>query len=66
MTKARWKAEPGIGQPTCERKLEHGRCERGCHHLADTWPILLLLTPTPILLDPEADLERQEDDRRSG
>jgi uncharacterized repeat protein (TIGR01451 family) len=36
------------------------------HHLADRWPILLLLTPTSILLDAEADLKRQEDDRHGG
>jgi hypothetical protein len=40
--------------------------ERVRHHLADGWPILLLLTPTPILPHPEADLERQEEDRHSG
>jgi hypothetical protein len=52
----------GCGQPEHERE----QSERGRHYLADGWPILLLLTPPPILLHPEADLERQEDDRHSG
>jgi hypothetical protein len=41
-------------------------CERGRHHLARGSPNLLLLMPTPILLHPEAGLERQEDDCHSG
>jgi hypothetical protein len=39
--------------------------ERVRHHRADAWPILLLLTPTPTELHPEADFKRQEDDRHS-
>jgi hypothetical protein len=54
--------EAGCSQP--EREREQG--EHGRHHLADEWRIPLLLTTTPILLHPEADLERQEDERHSG
>ena len=58
--------EPGGRQPEREPEHEREQGERVRHHLADGWPILLLLTPTPILPHPEADLERQEDDRHSG
>jgi hypothetical protein len=54
--------EAGCGQPARERE-QGGRVR---HHLADAWPILLLLTLTPIVLHPEADLERQEDERHRG
>ena len=53
--------EAGGGQP--EREREHEReqreqRERGRHHLADGWLILLLRTPTPILAQAEAALDR--------
>ena len=38
--------------------LDLHHCERGRHHLADGWPILLFRTPTPILAQPEAALDR--------
>ena len=59
---ARSDIEPGCRQP----EREHKQGERVGHHLADVWLILLLLTPTPILPHPQADLECQEDDRHSG
>jgi hypothetical protein len=55
-----WEAASQNVNPSMNAKVERVR-----HHLSDGWPILLLLAPTPILLHPEADLERQEDDRHS-
>ena len=58
--------EAGGGQPEREREHEREQCERGRHHLADGWPILLLRTPPPILAQAEAALDREKDDRHGG
>ena len=54
--------EAGGGQ--AEREREQG--ERGRHHLADGWPILLLRPPTAILAQADTALDRERDDRHGG